>query len=163
MSVVVVFERSLGLPFAFGVLGGGCPVTVAICESARCGGGGGGGGAEAAAAGGGGVGSEEEEGWVLQSATDWARTALDDEMAPPQMCKALIAEFIAMVGANGGGGGGGGGGGLPAVAACEAVVWPYGDMDYALDGGCAWLRYVDSKATKLWPDWRRPGLTSARG
>ena len=25
------------------------------------------------------------------------------------------------------------------MRASEAVLWPYGDMDYRLDGGCAWL------------------------
>jgi hypothetical protein len=119
----------LELPFDFVVLSGfgyEGPVTVAICESARGGAAGGEGGDE-------GVREEEEEVWVLQSATGWARGALDQEMEGAQMCDELLEAFAAALGEKAGLDG------LPAVVAAEAVVWPYGDMDYELEGGCAWL------------------------
>ena len=36
------------------------------------------------------------------------------------------------------------------MRACETVVWPYGDMDYELEGGCAWL---DACQLALAGDW----------
>ena len=50
-----------------------------------------------------------------------------------QMCDELLEAFAAALGEKAGLDG------LPAVVAAEAVVWPYGDMDYELEGGCAWL------------------------
>ena len=67
------------------------PVTVAICESARGGAAGGEGGDE-------GVREEEEEVWVLQSATDWAKRALDEEMSDAEMQGALLGAFASSIG-----------------------------------------------------------------
>lgn len=128
VSVAVVFESPLDVPFAFGVLTEkGSPVTVAICDTSR----------RAAASGEDATGGEEV--WVLQSDTGWARTALDEEMDSDAMGKALLASFAAAVGTP-----------LPPVRACETVVWPYGDMDYELEGGCAWL---DACQLALAGDW----------
>ena len=90
----------------------------------------------------------EEEVWVLQSATGWARRALDEGMEDEAMGEELLRAFASALGreaAEGGEGGGAageaaaGGGALPAVVECHVAVWPYGDMDYQLEGGCAWM------------------------
>ena len=128
VSAVVVFERPTGLPFNFGVMQEtGSAVTVAICATSR---------AEA-----GGERRREEEVWVLQSATGWARAALDDEMESVTMGDELLASFARALGEQCT---------LPPVRACETVVWPYGDMDYELEGGCAWL---DEMQLALAGDW----------
>jgi predicted NAD/FAD-dependent oxidoreductase len=137
VSAAVVFAHSLALPFAFGVVTiPGSAVTVAISETSR-----------AAAGGAGGAGgASAEEVWVLQSATDWARRALDDELAPEAMADELLRSFAAALGRDRST--------LPPVLAAEAVVWPYGDMDYALEEGCAWL---DESALALCGDWAYNG------
>ena len=117
-SIRLVFDDSLGLPFNFAAITHeGSPVTVAICESSRC---------EAA-----GVPPADDgsESWILQSATDWARRALDDELEPSAIQQALLDAFTATLDQ----------GDLPAVRKSEVVLWPYGNMDYQVDGGCVWI------------------------
>jgi len=84
---------------------------------------------------------------VLQSDTGWAKRAVDEEWEPQLMVDDLLAAFAAAIGrssdreASGGGGSGGSGGAgagrLPVVRAYTTQLWPYGDMDYELEGGCA--------------------------
>lgn len=47
-----------------------------------------------------------------------------------------------------------GGAELPRVSASAAVVWPYGDMDYAIEGGCVW--HEESKLAMA-GDWAYDG------
>ena len=129
VSACFVFDAPLGLPFGFALLTCGGPITVAVCDSARA----------AAAAddgveggeGGGGLASGEvcTEVWVVQSSTEWAKRALDEERPPDEMAEELLAAFGAALGRAD----------LPPPRARGTTVWPYGDMDYALEGGCAWL------------------------
>ena len=142
ISATIVFSRPLGVPFNFAVIEAvGSAVTVAISETSRAGGAEAVGAATAPA-------EAEEEVWVLQSATGWARRALDEGMEDEAMGEELLRAFASALGreaAEGGEGGGAageaaaGGGALPAVVECHVAVWPYGDMDYQLEGGCAWM------------------------
>lgn len=124
VSATVVFSRSLELPFNFGVLASkGSAVTVAICESSRW---------EAGAANNSRTrGTADEEVWVLQSDTGWARRAIEEQRDDARMACELLESFAAALGMPSSS--------LPTVVAASAVVWPYGDADYMLDGGCAWL------------------------
>ena len=140
VSVAVVFERSLELPFGFAALTyAGSPVTVAVCESSRL-------AAGAGAESGAGADSGAAEIWILQSATDWAKTALDEEMEPEEMAQTLLSEFAAALGRSVAT--------LPTTRACEAIVWPYGDMDYEIEGGCVWR---DDLRLALAGDWAYTG------
>jgi hypothetical protein len=128
VSAVFVFESSLRLPFGFASLTCGSPITVAICESSR---------REAA---GQAPAGDDSEVWVVQSATGWASRALEDEMEPAAMRASLLEAFAAALGRKH----------LPALRAAETVVWPYGDRDFAIPGGCVWL---DEMRLAMAGDW----------
>ena len=129
VSVALVFEKSLELPFNFAaMIYADAPVTVAICDSSR------------RAAAGVEAPADGSERWVLQSATGWASGALDDELEPQAMRDALLDAFATALG----------GARLPPVRESETVLWPYGDMDYELEGGCAW---DDELSLALAGDW----------
>jgi len=128
ISVAFVFEAGLDLPFGFAALTfDGSPVTVAIDETSRRAAGEEGAGGKG---GGGQVCSRGEEVWVVQSATGWARRALDEEWELEAMGNALLDAFAAGLSRSASE--------MPAVRAREVVIWPYGDMDYEVDGGCVW-------------------------
>ena len=123
VSAAVVFERSLELPFGFAVVATeGSAVTVAINEDSRSG-----------------ASSDGSEAWVLQSATGWARQVLDDELDDTALCDAMVDSFATALGRK-----------LPAVVASGVAVWPYGDMDYFIEGGCAWLDDVQLAMAGDW-------------
>lgn len=125
VSASFTFERSLALPFNFCAMTyAGAPATVAICETSRR--------AAGESAAGGDPAKAGCETWVVQSDTAWASTALDEEWSASAMEEALLDAFATSLG----------GIQLPGVRESESVVWPYGDMDYALDGGCVWVEDV---------------------
>jgi predicted NAD/FAD-dependent oxidoreductase len=124
VSAVFRFERSLELPFGFAVITTDCaPVTVAISETSRR--------RAALRVNDGATGPDgpdvdsgdkekeevgEGETWVLQSATDWAKRALDDEMEDDQMQEALLSAFASAIGRSVAT--------MPAVVAAKTEIWP---------------------------------------
>ena len=124
VSAVFRFERSLELPFGFAVITADCaPVTVAISETSRR--------RAALRVDDGATGPDgpdvdsgdkekeevgEGETWVLQSATDWAKRALDDEMEDAQMQEALLSAFASAIGRSVAT--------MPAVVAAKTEIWP---------------------------------------
>ena len=102
----------------FAALTSGSPITVAINDSSR---------REAASSSGKAASSGEV--WVVQTATDYAAKALDEERSMDALAEELLVEFGRAIGREA----------LPATRSQEAVVWVYGDTDYHIDGGCAWL------------------------
>ena len=86
-----------------------------------------------------GASSDGSEAWVLQSATGWARQVLDDELDDTALCDAMVDSFATALGRK-----------LPAMVASGVAVWPYGDMDYFIEGGCAWLDDVQLAMAGDW-------------
>lgn len=117
VSALFKFERSLELPFGFAAITmDDAPATVVISESSRRR-----------------SSSESEEDceiWVVQSATSWAKSALDEEMGDAEMEASLLEAFAKAIGREVDE--------LPPVVSQAASVWPYGDMDYEVEGGCVW-------------------------
>ena len=138
VSASFVFESSLGLPFNFCAMTyEGAPATVAICETSRC--------AAGQPAGGEGDGDGNgSETWIVQSDTRWASTALEEEWEPSAMEEGLLHAFATALGRSE----------LPDVRESTVVVWPYGDMDYGLEGGYAW---VDDLRLAMAGDWAYNG------
>ena len=124
VSAAFIFEGSLDLPFSFATItADASAVTVAISESSR-----------RSAAGVSQDAEKNQEVWVLQSATGWAKRALDEELDLDVMATKLLESFAAALGRDVKS--------LPAVLASTASVWPYGDMDYAVPGGCVWREEI---------------------
>lgn len=117
VSAVFAFEEGLRLPFGFAAATYGSPITVAICDDSR-----------REAAGGGGASSIDGEVWVVQSSTGWADGALEAGWGARRMEEELLRELGALLDRAQ----------LPPLRAAASVVWPYGDKDYELEGGCVW-------------------------
>ena len=65
----------------------------------------------------------------------WARGALDDGMDLDEMRDCMLREFAAALGRKLSD--------LPPLLASEAVIWPYGNKDYEVEGGCVWLEDME--------------------
>ena len=76
----------------------------------------------------------------MQTATDFAAQALDEERPREQLADELLAAFAEVLGR----------GALPAVRRQDACVWVYGDRDYELEDGCAWLEEMQLAMAGDW-------------
>ncbi len=118
-AAALAFESSLELPFRLG-LPKSSFITVMIDDSSR----------RARA---GSLSSSAAEVWVLQSDTAWAQERLimarRDEISLGEVADELATELARVLGRDA----------LPPLAGCAIVPWVYGDCDYGLEGGCAWL------------------------